>query len=157
MFSGRSDIMARGERDRHGCTVAVVSFRSAGYRECGRARQRKLGCVRALRMLLPTIPAMLVWAIVTAVAMVAAGLPAGYVVLINWLYTPWFGAVGGAVDVGARRQFAFDLFDGVRCESAFCGVQRYDQAVFPRFAAALSPAVWFFDRRCAADDFFESF
>ena len=36
-------------------------------------------------MLLPTIPAMLVWAIVTAVAMVAAGLPAGYVILINWL------------------------------------------------------------------------
>ncbi len=36
-------------------------------------------------MLLPTVPAMLVWAIVTAVAMVAAGLPAGYVILINWL------------------------------------------------------------------------
>ena len=37
------------------------------------------------RTILPALPAIFVWAVVTAVAMVAAGLPAGYVVVINWL------------------------------------------------------------------------
>lgn len=47
--------------------------------------QAKAWLREGFAMLLPTVPAMLVWAVVTAVAMVAAGLPAGYVVLINWL------------------------------------------------------------------------
>ena len=47
--------------------------------------QAKAWLREGFTLLLPTVPAMLVWAIVTAVAMVAAGLPAGYVVLINWL------------------------------------------------------------------------
>ena len=43
--------------------------------------QAKAWLREGFAMLLPTVPAMLVWAVVTAVAMVAAGLPAGYVVL----------------------------------------------------------------------------
>lgn len=58
----------------------------------GQSTEREVECAQVkvwlregFTMLLPTVAAMLVWAIVTAVAMVSAGVPAGYVVLINCL------------------------------------------------------------------------
>ena len=50
---------------------------------------RRVVAIAAVRegfgLLLPTIPAMIIWAVVTAVAMVAAGLSPFYVLLINVL------------------------------------------------------------------------
>lgn len=56
------------------------------YDEDARRRAEAVAAVReGFRLLFPTIPAMIVWAVVTAVAMVAAGLSPFYVVLINVL------------------------------------------------------------------------
>ncbi len=56
------------------------------YDEDERRRAEATAAVReGFRLLFPTIPAMIVWAVVTAVAMAAAGLSPFYVLLINVL------------------------------------------------------------------------